>query len=174
MIMLWYMAAIPSAEITLPVICIMTRGKAGSQVTLCGEWYGRVSICLLFLSYCFNIHQDWIVYRIMSLWHISRSKCRCYIRTFISLPILASSSCEINIVNSFFFFAYHNYISCQGKYDFCHCYYFRNNNLILTFNTTSDSHEDIFPVVTFTSIISSSSSISVCTDHVLHLHGQFS
>ena len=28
----------PSAEITLPVLCIMTRGKAGSQVTLCGEW----------------------------------------------------------------------------------------------------------------------------------------
>ena len=30
--------AIPLAEITLPVICIMTRGIAGSQVTLCGEW----------------------------------------------------------------------------------------------------------------------------------------
>ena len=29
---------IPSAEITLPVLCIMTRGIAGSQVTLCGEW----------------------------------------------------------------------------------------------------------------------------------------
>ena len=28
---------IPSAEITLPVLCIMTRGIAGSQVTLCGE-----------------------------------------------------------------------------------------------------------------------------------------
>ena len=29
-------SAIPSAEITLPVMCIMTRGIAGSQVTLCG------------------------------------------------------------------------------------------------------------------------------------------
>ena len=33
----WYLP-IPSAEITLPVLCIMRRGIAGSQVTLCGEW----------------------------------------------------------------------------------------------------------------------------------------
>ena len=32
------MHAIPSTEITLSVLCIMTRGIAGSQVTLCGEW----------------------------------------------------------------------------------------------------------------------------------------
>ena len=31
--------SIPSTEITLPVLCIMTRGIAGSQVTLCGEWH---------------------------------------------------------------------------------------------------------------------------------------
>ena len=30
--------SIPSAEITMPVSCIMTRGIADSRVTLCGEW----------------------------------------------------------------------------------------------------------------------------------------
>ena len=41
---------IPSAKITLPVICIMTRGIAGGQVTLCGEWCTCTKgkgICLL-------------------------------------------------------------------------------------------------------------------------------
>ena len=42
----------PSAEITLPVLCIMTRGVAGSQVTLCGEW---LSTSPLPLSYYISI-----------------------------------------------------------------------------------------------------------------------
>ena len=33
----WPPDPIPSTEITLPVLCIMTRGIAGSQVTLCGK-----------------------------------------------------------------------------------------------------------------------------------------
>ena len=33
---------IPSAEITVPVICTMTGGMAGSQVTLCGECTGAL------------------------------------------------------------------------------------------------------------------------------------
>ena len=40
----WNWGPVPSVEITLPVY-IMTRGIAGSQETLCGEWLGLSWFC---------------------------------------------------------------------------------------------------------------------------------